>query len=95
MNSEYKLETLNLEVTTACPLKCPQCYCTIESGRHLDLKIAKHRVDEAADLGVKVLLISGGETMCYPNLYELIQYSSPKIKEIKIAISGIFFDDFA
>lgn len=92
MTSVFQLETVNLELTTVCPLRCAQCYCTLEGGTHLDLEIAKHRVDEAAALGAKVLLLSGGETMCYPHLYELVQYSSAKIKDIKIAISGCLFD---
>ncbi len=95
MASDYHLETINLELTTACPLRCPQCYCTLKSAKHIDLDIAKRRVDEAAALGARVLLLSGGETMCYPHLYELIRYSSIKIKEIKIAISGCFFTQIA
>lgn len=95
MNSSYQLETVNLELTTACPLRCPQCYCSLMEGRHLDIEIAKRRVDEAKELGAKMLLLSGGETLCYPHLYELIAYAFPKIPDIRISVSGCFFDQNA
>lgn len=94
MAKEWKLETLNLELTTRCPLRCPQCYCSLENGLDLDLELAKHRIDEACDLGLTALNLSGGETLCYPYLYELISYASKKqIPSILVAISGVFFDE--
>lgn len=85
-------ETLNLELTTMCPLRCPQCYCNLDGGRHLNLETAKNRIEEGARLGTKILLLSGGETLCYPHLYELIEFAKPLIAEIKVALSGVLFD---
>lgn len=95
MKKTDHLESMNIELTTACPLCCPQCYCSLESGCNLDYEIAKKRVDEAAAIGVQQLNLSGGETMCYPHLYELVAYASKRIPEVNIAISGIFFDQTA
>ena len=89
---KYKLETINLELTTACPLRCPQCYCSLEGGKHLDYETAKMRVDEASMLGAKILLLSGGETLCYPFLIPLIEYAAGRISEIRVALSGWKFD---
>ena len=89
------LESINIELTTACPLCCPQCYCSLEAGCNLDYEVAKKRVDEAAAGGVQQMNLSGGETMCYPHLYELVAYASERIPEVNIAISGIFFDKTA
>lgn len=95
MEKDYVLETINLELTTACPLRCPQCYCTLEGGQHLKPEIAKRRIDEAAQLGAKILLLSGGETLCYPYLNDIIQYAKNKIPQIKVALSGVGFDQVA
>lgn len=94
MKNNYKLQVLNLELTTRCPLRCPQCYCSLDSGVDMDLEIAKKRIDEACSMGLESLNLSGGETLCYPYLNELISYaSSKKISSIMIAISGVYFDE--
>ena len=83
--------SMNLELTTVCPLRCPQCYCSLGNGKHIDISIAKQRIDEATGMGVKAVNLSGGETMCYPYLYELITYASSKVEEVNVALSGVFF----
>lgn len=95
MEKFQPLRQMNLELTTACPLRCPQCYCTLEGGKHLDLDIAKERIDEAVALGLENLNLSGGETMCYPHLYELIAYAARYISNISVALSGVMFDQDA
>lgn len=92
---KWQLLTMNLELTTACPLRCPQCYCSLDNGRYLDLDIAKKRVDEAQSIGAKTLNLSGGETMCYPDLYELVEYAAQKMEDVNVAISGVMFDQTA
>ena len=62
-----KMEGINFEVTTRCPLKCPQCYCSLTEGKHLNIAVAKKKIEEAALHGVKVAHVSGGETLCYPS----------------------------
>ena len=84
-----KLLSMNLELTTACPFRCPQCYCNMENVQHLDFDIAKRALDEGSTLGLKDLSLSGGETMCYPHLIELISYAnSCGISGIHAAFSG-------
>ena len=65
------MQCMNIELTTCCPLHCPQCYCTLEGGKHISLDTAREKIDEAAEHGVFVLHLSGGETLCYPWLYDL------------------------
>lgn len=84
---------LNLELTTSCPLRCPQCYCTLEGGRHLRLETAKEKIIEAEANGVRVLHLSGGETLCYPWLYELIEFAHAHCNEVNVALSGWGFDE--
>lgn len=86
------METMNIELTTCCPLHCPQCYCTLEGGKHIPIDIAKKRLDEAAANGVKLVHLSGGETLCYPNLYELVSHSNSLGMKTNVALSGWNFN---
>ena len=55
------LETMNLELTTNCPLHCPQCYCALTGGKNIDPEKAKFWIREGARYGVKNVMLSGGE----------------------------------
>lgn len=82
------MDGINIELTTCCPLRCPQCYCTLEGGKHIPLAVAKSKLVEAAKHGVKVAHLSGGETLCYPDLYELVAFSSSLGIKTNVALSG-------
>ena len=88
----YTLKSFNLELTTKCPLRCPQCYCTLEGGKDLSFERAVQIISEAAELGSEHVELSGGETLCYPNLTELIRFSRKSGIQPNIAISGWHFD---
>jgi len=87
-----KMYGINIELTTCCPLHCPQCYCTLTGGKHIDIEIAKKKIVEAGAHGVKQVHLSGGETMCYPYLYELIECAAVNWGEVNVALSGYKFD---
>ncbi len=91
--NNYKPKAMNFELTTACPLNCPQCYCTLEGGKHIELDHAKRILAEASVLGVKNIHLSGGETLCYPHLYELISAAKNYGINADVAISGYKFND--
>ena len=63
-NLHLELDTMNIELTTRCPLRCPQCYCTLTGGKNIDLNTAIYWIKEGASLGVKEVMLSGGETLC-------------------------------
>ena len=84
---------MNIELTTACPLRCPQCYCSLEGGKHIPLETAKECLRQAKALGLKHVELSGGETLCYPHLYALIREAHALGVESNIAISGWHFDE--
>lgn len=94
MGSEcgYHLETMNIELTTKCPLSCPQCYCSLAGGKDIPLEIAVQRIREAAGLGVKDVMLSGGETLCYPYLYDVIKAAGECCLSVNVALSGVGFD---
>lgn len=93
MNKEYDLQGINIELTTYCPLHCKQCYCTLEGAKYISKEIAIRAMHQAADLGATHVELSGGETMCYPHLYELIAAARSVDLEPSIAISGWGIND--
>lgn len=83
--------SMNIELTTACPLRCPQCYCTLEGGKHIPLQTAVAYLQQAKEMGVKYVELSGGETMCYPHLYDVIRAASENGIVANVALSGFAF----
>ena len=83
---------LNLELTTRCPLNCPQCYCDLLRGKDLNPDRAKDVLRQAAELGVANVNLSGGETMVYPHLYELLKECSSLGMYAAVALSGYGID---
>ena len=87
-----QFESINLELTTKCPLRCPQCYCSLEGGIDLPKETALRVIREAAEMGAKHVELSGGETLCYPWLLDLVAEARRNGIVPNIAISGWHFD---
>lgn len=85
-------EAMNIELTTKCPLKCPQCYCSLEGGKEIPLETAKYWLAQGKSMGVKQVELSGGETLCYSRIYELKAYCREIGVTSNIALSGCYFD---
>ena len=83
---------MNLELTTKCPLHCPQCYCDLSTGIDMDRDVALYWINEAARNNVKVVNLSGGETLIYPHLLDLLDECRRLRLEANVAISGIRAD---
>ncbi len=93
MTNDVFLEMMNIELTTKCPLRCPQCYCTLEGGKDIELLTAIKYIVEAKSLGLKEVMLSGGETLCYPHLEELVKAVADIGIKTNIAISGYNFTE--
>jgi len=82
---------LQIEVTNACPLKCPQCYKEIETS-YLNYELFCNIVDEAKRIGVTFVNLNGGEPFCHKDIYKMIDYLCHKNMQIGIVTSGINVD---
>lgn len=83
---------INVEVTDRCPLQCPKCYCQLNNGKEIDKTTAINIIKQAGELGVTYINFSGGETLLYPHINELI-YTCNKYNILpNIAISGWGFN---
>ncbi len=67
-----------VEITNRCPLNCPQCYKDVKNPRDMDFDMLKCAVSEAAELGVKRMMINGGEPLSYPKFIEMISFIDSK-----------------
>lgn len=89
----YAPVQMNLELTSRCPLRCPQCYCDLNKGKDLPLEKALYWLSNAAECGVRYINLSGGETMCYPHLHELIEFCRNHGMDSSVALSGWGIDE--
>lgn len=72
---------LHIDITKKCNLRCKHCYHPFEEYSYeneLDLWAIKKVVDEAYDMGVFCIILSGGEPLLRDDILEIIQYISFK-----------------
>jgi pyrroloquinoline quinone biosynthesis protein E len=58
-------EQLQIELTTKCSLKCPQCFCELE-GQDINKEQLFSYLYQAAWVGIPRIALSGGEPLLYP-----------------------------
>jgi MoaA/NifB/PqqE/SkfB family radical SAM enzyme len=66
------------EVTQACDLACVHCRASAQPNRHpMELSTAegKQLIDQIADLKVPVFVLTGGDPIKRPDLFELIGHA--------------------
>jgi len=67
--------TLAWEITRACALQCRHCRATAQRRRdaqELTTEEGFHLVDQVADMGTVVLVVTGGDPLMRPDVYDLI-----------------------
>ena len=87
----HSLVGINLELTNVCPYRCPQCYVPFGGeDRFLPREKAFYWIAEADRNGIRYVNMSGGETLCYPHLEELISECSRRGMKASVSLSGAF-----
>lgn len=83
---QYPLISAEIEITNACNLRC--LHCVNKSGHpypdELTTKEIFAVIDALSGLGVYQLMISGGEPLLHPDLFDIIEYArkAPMIVDI-------------
>jgi len=82
--------------TRACNLECVHCYAHAETaGAPDEMTFEEGRllIDDLADFGVPVILFSGGEPLCRPDLPDLAEYTVAKGMRAVISTNGTRITD--
>lgn len=64
---------LQIEVTTKCPLKCPQCYKDLNHLHEMDFELLREIILFGKQNGLASVMINGGEPVLYSKFIELIE----------------------
>ncbi len=89
------LYNLHLDITTKCNLHCIHCYHPFqeyEAKRELTLSEIQRIIDDAYDLGVFVVVISGGEPTLRSDFFDIINYISNKGMCIDLYTNALLID---
>jgi len=71
--------TIAWEVTRACPYRCRHCRAEAQPRRHpleLTTHEALHLVDQIKEFGDPILVVTGGDPMMRPDLFDILAYAS-------------------
>ena len=83
------------ELTHRCPLQCPYCYNPValdRPERELSTDEWREAFDQAAELGVLQLHLSGGEPMARPDLFTLAAHAAGLGLYLNLITSGVLID---
>jgi radical SAM protein with 4Fe4S-binding SPASM domain len=87
---------LSWNVTRECNLKCSHCYINAADqklGNELTTEEGKRLIDQICEVSRPLLILSGGEPLLRPDVYELIEYGSSKGLKMGLGSNGSLIDD--
>lgn len=82
-------------ITRTCNLKCVHCYSNSDGKQYsgeLTTAEAKKFIDDCAAFKVPVLLLSGGEPLMRPDVFELVEYANSKGIRTTFSTNGTLID---
>lgn len=85
--------SMHWDLTWRCDHKCVHCYLTERRQDELSLEEADGLLDQLAEAGVMLLLISGGDPFLRPDGLEIIKRARNKGFDIRINTHGNFIDE--
>ena len=71
------------ETTQACDLACVHCRASAQPARdpgELSTEEAKYLIDQVAEMDIPVFVLTGGDPLKRPDIYELVSYAGAKPK---------------
>lgn len=86
------LLSLELELSRICNLRCLYCYASSGEPLHNEMSLAElyDVITQAADLGVKkIIILGGGEPLLYPHLTEVVDFIKGKDISVDLFTNGM------
>lgn len=89
-----ELFEVTIEVLQKCPNQCIYCssWSSLDRAKALDFNTICGIVDDAAELGAKLINISGGEPLLRTDILGIIDYVKSKGLKIRLYTCGIYYD---
>jgi AdoMet-dependent heme synthase len=87
---------MSWNVTRECNMKCSHCYINATDKKlqnELTTKEAKNLMDQIYEVSAPLLILSGGEPLLRPDIFELIRYGSKKGLKMGLGSNGSLIDD--
>lgn len=87
---------LSWNLTRKCNLKCPHCYInatTQELANELTTEESKRLIDQLCEVSRPLLILSGGEPLLRPDVYEIISYGAAKGLKMGLGSNGSLIDN--
>jgi radical SAM protein with 4Fe4S-binding SPASM domain len=88
---EHKPRLIFWEVTKGCNLRCVHCRATateLASPNDLPTAQALNIIDQIADFASPILVLSGGEPLYRPDIFQLAHYATGKGLRVALATNG-------
>ena len=87
----HRLLSMELELSRECNLRCIYCYA--DSGESLSDELSYEEIisviDQSVKLGArKIVVLGGGEPLCYPRIIDVLTYLHAKNVEIELFTNG-------
>jgi AdoMet-dependent heme synthase len=87
---------LSWNITRECNMKCSHCYINATEKKlahELTTEEGKNIMDQICQVSKPLLILSGGEPLLRPDIYELIQYGVSKGLKMGLGSNGSLIDD--
>jgi AdoMet-dependent heme synthase len=87
---------MSYNVTRECNMKCSHCYINATDKKledELTTKEAKMVIDQIYQVSSPLLILSGGEPLLRPDIFEIIEYGSKKGLKMGLGSNGYLIDD--
>lgn len=89
--SGYRPTLISWNVTSRCNLRCAHCYLDAHNGggaRELSTGEAKMLIDQVAQVGSPVMILSGGEPLLRDDIFEIAGYGTEQGLRMAIGSNG-------
>ncbi|MFH1740816.1 MAG: radical SAM protein, partial [bacterium] len=91
-------EILHVQITERCNFACPKCYLPELNATSPKEELSPQELKSkvllpAAEVGIKKVVVTGGEPFLYRGLFEVLECSKRVFSEVFLGTSGFFLDD--